>query len=126
MTLKLVTNNTVSFEVLQRDDMRELYIKEKDCLDIGRDQLVYISNKNNYDLLRFAGHNIDVIDLAYPQQWRDNNHLIDARFKRGDYAFWSYEEDRIFGGPVWFKDVLDKVTTIIHNKVGSGDYEIEN
>jgi len=126
MSLKLVTNNNTSFEVLQRDDIRELCIREEECIDVGHDQLVYISNKNNYDLLRFAGYNTDVIDLAYPQQWRDNNHLIDARFKRGDYAFWSYEEDRIFGRPVWFKDVLDKVTTIIHNKVGSGDYEIEN
>jgi hypothetical protein len=126
MTLKLVTNNTVSFEVLQRDDMRELYIKEKDCLDIGRDQLVYISNKNNYDILRFAGHNTDVIDLAYPHQWRDNDPLVDARFKRGDYAFWSYEIDTIFGAPLWFKEVLDTVITIIYNKVESGDYEVEN
>jgi hypothetical protein len=125
MTLKLVTNNNTSFEVLQRDDMRELYIKEKDCLDIGRDQLVYISNKNNYDILRFAGHNTDVIDMAYPQGWRDNDPRIDARFKRGDYAFWSYEEDHIFGGPLWFKDVLDRVITIIYNKIEAGDYEKE-
>lgn len=122
--IKKIINNNVSLSVLQSDDIRKYLIDDVWLHQLG-DQFVYLCGINRYTLLGFAGYG-DEIDMAYPQQWRDNNPDVDARFKSGDLAMWSYEKpDHIFGGPLWLSEVWNKISIIIEDKINRGDYENE-
>ena len=123
--LKLVELNGKSFEVLQKDDIRRLYLRTSDVMDIGNDQYLSTSGITNYDLISAIGKDANKVDMAYPQQWRDMNKDIDARFKSGDCAFWTYEEDHIFGGPMWFNDIMREFKKRVHDKIEKGDYQEE-
>lgn len=123
--IKLISNNGISLEVLQSDDIRRNHIDDVYLHQLG-DQYIHLCGINRYTLLSFAGYDSNKIDMAYPQQWRDNNPDIDMRFKNGDSAMWSYEEpDHIFGKPVWLSEVWSKISEIITEKIKSGDHEYE-
>jgi len=120
--LKLVSINNICFQVLQKDDQDKNYIYNRDLRYIGKDQYVFIGSLNAYDLLKATGHNIDKIDLAYPEGFYDNNV---SRIRNGDHPFWSYEIDTIFGRPLWRDDVWQEVSILIHEKLERGEYEYE-
>ena len=123
--LKLVEINGISFEVLQKDDIRRLFLRASDVIDIDEEQYLCSNGVTNYDLITAIGMDKNKVDLAYPQQWRDMDHNVDYRFKSGDYAFWTYEYDSVFGGPIWFNDIMRNLKALIHDKITTGDYQEE-
>ena len=124
--IKLISNNGISLEVLQSDDLKKNYLHKEQCKQINEDQYLYVDTVEWRSLLTFIGHNQNKIDLTYPIQWRNNNPDIDLRFKHGDSAFWTYEEpDTIFGRPLWLSEIWDKISIIIEDKINKGEYENE-
>jgi hypothetical protein len=123
--IKLISNNGISLEVLQSDDIRRYHVDDVYLHQLG-DQYVHLCGINRYTLLNFAGYDSNKIDMAYPQEWRDNNPEVDQRFKGGDRAMWSYEKPHhIFGKALWLSEVWNKINEIISEKIKLGEYEYE-
>lgn len=76
---------------------------------------------NNYDFLQAAGHNIDQIDLAVPQQWFEKYKKVHGEYPK---ACWTYEDNSIFGNPLFYKDVLPNFEKAVMKAIEAAGYPL--
>lgn len=110
--------NGVEFHVVTPAQITEYRLKGKELWKLGSNAYLLVQGHNWDKLYQAAGYDTNKLDMAYPQQWRDQNKEVDARFRKGDFAAWYYGgKQKIFGEPIWRSEVQKRIIALAQKKV---------